>query len=160
MTRPKQPRSSQGSLRAFTAAGEELWKHVGIEVGNSYGGYHSLAVDRRRDRIYARGNVSSTVHAFTLGGRKVWRLDNLRAGALVVDEKTGDLWCRSHTDETVVFDQNGNEKTVVSLRSHRHGLQPQKRQFLGLPVRRSSFSAGRARFSSARQLPESATEWP
>ena len=104
---------SQGSLRAFTATGEELWKHAGIEAGNIYGSYHSLAVDRRRDRIYASGNETNTVHAFTLDGRKVWRLDNLRAGALVVDEKTGDLWCRANTDETVVFDQDGSEKTSL-----------------------------------------------
>jgi len=106
---------SQGNLRALTATGEELWKNAGIEASNTYGSYHSLAVDRRRNRIYAHGDVTSSVHAFTLDGQKIWQLDNLRAGALVVDEKTGDLWCCTHTGEIVVFDGQGNEKTSFLL---------------------------------------------
>jgi beta-lactamase regulating signal transducer with metallopeptidase domain/thiol-disulfide isomerase/thioredoxin len=121
------------SLRALTSSGEELWKHSGFNCGQTVGGVHGVVIDRERGRIYVRESVGDKVHAFTLDGRKAWQIDNIEAGVLAVDEKTGDVWCsgggRLNAGETVVFDLEGNEKTSFLHRAIDMAYDPHSDSF-------------------------------
>ena len=134
-TDPKWDKDSprHDNLRALTSSGEELWRHGGFNCCQTVGGVHGVVIDRQRGRIYVRENVGDKIHAFTLGGREVWRIDKVEAGVLALDEKTGNIWCsgggRLNEGETIVFDSDGNEKTSLLHRAIDMAYDPHSDSF-------------------------------
>lgn len=100
-------------LRIFNADGDELWSRGGLNNAGTVGGVHGAAVDRKRGRIYIRENVADRITAFNLAGQRLWQIDAVDTGCILVDEKTGNLWCSGgpnlKSGETVLFDAEGNE---------------------------------------------------
>ena len=84
------------------------------------GAAHGVAVDAARGRIYLCEQVSHRVTAVDFHGRKLWQVAQIRADALAVDSRTGNLWCSVGTDlahgETVVLDTTGREVTTFPFR--------------------------------------------
>jgi thiol-disulfide isomerase/thioredoxin len=100
-------------VRMLSENGTELWSASGLNNCQTVGGVHGVAVDRERGRVFVRELVSNRVTAFNFTGQKLWQIDSVRASALAVDPKTGNLWASGgdslNEGETVVFDSQGNE---------------------------------------------------
>jgi beta-lactamase regulating signal transducer with metallopeptidase domain/thiol-disulfide isomerase/thioredoxin len=84
------------------------------------GAVHGVAVDAARGRIYLCEQVSHRVTAVDFRGRKLWQVGQIRADALAVDSRTGNLWCCVGQDlahgETVVLDTTGREVASFPFR--------------------------------------------
>jgi hypothetical protein len=108
-------------LRAMDASGIQLWSHSGFNNAETVGGVHGIAIDAKRGRIYVRENVTDRITAFDLSGEKLWHIDNVEVGTLMVDDRTGNLWSSGgpnlKSGETVVFDSDGNEVAAYPYRA-------------------------------------------
>jgi serine/threonine protein kinase/tetratricopeptide (TPR) repeat protein len=102
-------------LRAFTSAGVEVWSQTGLSTCGQVGG-KCVAIDRKRGRVYVAETVADRITAFDLQGNKLWQIQQVEANCLMVDDRTGNLWCsggpRIDSGETIVFDDGGNEVTA------------------------------------------------
>lgn len=109
------------SLRALDEKGQVLWSHSDFNSAGTVGGVHGVVIDARRGRIYVRESVSNRITAFDLAGQKLWRIDSMEADTLLVDERTGNLWCsggpRLNSGETVVFNATGEEVAAFPYRA-------------------------------------------
>ena len=113
--------SHHDGLRAITSKGKVIWSHTGFNNCETVSGVHGVAIDPKRGRIYIRENVANRIVAFDLKGNKLWQIQRIEAGPLVVDPQTGNIWCsvgnRLNTGETVVFNTNGNEVAAYPYRA-------------------------------------------
>ena len=91
-----------------------------FNTAQTVGAVHSVAVDAARGRIYLCEQVNQRITAVDNSGRKLWHVAPIRAGALAVDPRTGNLWCCVGADlahgETVVLDTTGREVTSFPFR--------------------------------------------
>ena len=108
-------------LRLFAESGKELWSHAGVKSYGSVGGVHGLALDAKRNRIYLRENGEGRVTALDTSGQRLWQVSKMNAGAISVDEATGNLWCavglQLNQGETVVLDSQGSEVASWPIRA-------------------------------------------
>ncbi|MDB5338759.1 MAG: hypothetical protein JWN70_4378, partial [Planctomycetaceae bacterium] len=108
------------SLRLLTASGVTIWEHNGLNICPTIGGTHQIAIDLQRNRIYVNEMATHRIVAFDMQGNRRWHLEQVRASAVALDEKTGNIWCCRGKDlsegETVAFDPQGVE--VAAYSSH------------------------------------------
>jgi tetratricopeptide (TPR) repeat protein len=99
-------------LRVLTSAGEQVWSLTGLNIQGQLGG-KCVTIDRKRSRIYVGDSVAHRIIALDLQGNKLWQIQQVRVNTLMVDDRTGNLWCsggpRLDMGETIVFDDGGNE---------------------------------------------------
>ncbi len=113
-------RPHHDTLKFLSASGKELATRKDFDTCQSISSNHGLALDRARKRLYTCELVANRVTAFDLRGRRLWQVEKLDADALVVDPKTGNLWCSGGRDlahgETVVVDPEGREVATFPFR--------------------------------------------
>lgn len=114
-------------LRAFDAEGKELWAHEDFNNAEGYG--CRAAADRERGRVYVCETVTNRITAFDLAGGKRWKIDNVEVNTLLVDPRTGNLWCSGGSGHTVVFDQDGNELAAYPWRARGMTYDPHTDSF-------------------------------
>jgi len=113
-------RPHRDGLRILTDSGQEIAATKGFNTCQSVGGIHGVAVDLARGRIYLSEQAANRIVALDLGGRKIWQIEGIEAGALAVDPRTGNVWCTVGKNlaegETVVLDADGAEVDSFPVR--------------------------------------------
>jgi hypothetical protein len=105
-------------VRALSAGGKVVWELKGLNNCEASGAHHGVALDRKRDRIYVLEYAANRVTALDKAGKVIYRVEDLDAYALAVDEETGNLWCTSHGEGTFVLDRHGKQLEKYDI----HGL--------------------------------------
>jgi tetratricopeptide (TPR) repeat protein len=128
----EQDKFEHDALQLLTSTGERLWSHEGFKNAEEVGGV-PVAIDRKRGRIYAMENTADRINAFDLQGNKLWQIQRIKVSTLLVDERTGNLWCSGgpllNTGETIVFDGGGNEVAAYPCRAVDIAYDPQTDAF-------------------------------
>jgi thiol-disulfide isomerase/thioredoxin len=127
---PDRTKPHNDPLRLLSEWGQEIWSQGGFSTTQTIGGNHAVAADRARDRVYVCERPADRITAFGLRGQKLWHIDNVHAGSIAVDERTGEYldhrrkpWRRRNRDVR----PGGSGSPGRALSGIRHRLQPARR---------------------------------
>jgi beta-lactamase regulating signal transducer with metallopeptidase domain len=106
-------------IRLLAADGKEVYSRKSLNNCETIGANHGVILDPQQRRVYFRELVSHRVTAIDFMGRTMFEVDGIKATALAVDLKTGNLWCLTGgslgAGETIVLDGNGRRTTTYPI---------------------------------------------
>lgn len=110
----------EDNLSSISSAGKLLFRVSGLNNCESIGSNHMIASDAKRGWVWICENVGHCIHKYDRAGKELLVLNDIQCHALAVDPDNGDLWVltekgKIYGDKTVVFDAQGNQKTVYNV---------------------------------------------
>ncbi len=102
-------------LTFVSAAGKVGFQVTGMNVCESVGCHHMIAVDAPRKCVWVSENVGDCIKKYDLDGKVATTFTVVGCGAIAVHPETGNIWALVSTNgtitdgKTVVFDPNGRE---------------------------------------------------
>jgi len=101
-------------IRLIAADGKEIYMRRGLENNQNSGANHGVVIDPQRRHVFFRESVANRVTGVDFAGKTLFQSE-IKAGSLAVDPKTGNLWCLSGGDKTVVLDGDGRSIQTYTL---------------------------------------------
>jgi DNA-binding beta-propeller fold protein YncE len=84
--------SYEDNLSFFDSSGKLVARVSGLNNCQEIGSPHKIAIDRKREVVWAAENVGHRLLRFDLKGRKLGEVENVHASALAIDPASGNVW--------------------------------------------------------------------
>jgi hypothetical protein len=89
--------SYEDHLSFFNPDGKLVKRVSGLNNCQEIGSPHKIAIDRKREFVWAVENVGHRLLRFDLQGRKLGEVEKVQASALAVDPASGNVWVTRST---------------------------------------------------------------
>jgi DNA-binding beta-propeller fold protein YncE len=84
--------SYEDNLSFFDSTGKLVARVSGLNNCQEIGSPHRIAIDPKREVVWAAEIVGNRLLRFDLKGRKLGQVENVQTSALAIDPATGNLW--------------------------------------------------------------------
>jgi outer membrane protein assembly factor BamB len=129
----QEARPHRDGLRFLGGTGEPRVHLKQFNLSQSISMNRCVAVDAGRGRVYVAETDSEHLIALDSRGRRLWQARAIRASAVAVDLRSGNLWCGIGRDlsqgETVVLDPDGNLVDSLPYRAYDIAYDPHSEAF-------------------------------